>query len=200
MPAIRGVIFDLDGTLVDSRLDFAAMRREIGLPDGTPLLEGLARLSGEARVRGEAVLTRHEWEGAQQATLMAGAGELLAMLAQRGMRLALVTRNRRDVTLATLARLGLEFEIVLTRDDAPPKPDPAAVATICRQWEFVPHEVAVVGDYVFDIEAGRRAGTRTVLYTRGRDPAALPFDATADLVVASLADVDALLAWFERPG
>ncbi len=36
---VRGVIFDLDGTLVDSGLDFDLMRREMGLPPGKPLLE-----------------------------------------------------------------------------------------------------------------------------------------------------------------
>jgi phosphoglycolate phosphatase-like HAD superfamily hydrolase len=41
---IRGVVFDLDGTLVSQELDFEAIRREIGLPTGTPLLEALRQL------------------------------------------------------------------------------------------------------------------------------------------------------------
>lgn len=44
MPMPRGVIFDLDGTLVDSGLDFDSMRREMGLDPGTPILESLATL------------------------------------------------------------------------------------------------------------------------------------------------------------
>jgi len=41
---IRGIIFDLDGTLADSQLDFDAMRREMELPLGLPILEALTRL------------------------------------------------------------------------------------------------------------------------------------------------------------
>ena len=44
MAQVRGIIFDLDGTLVDSRLDFDAMRHEMGLPTGIPILEGLAAI------------------------------------------------------------------------------------------------------------------------------------------------------------
>ena len=43
---VRGVVFDLDGTLVVQELDFDAMRREIGLPPGTPLLEALEGMDG----------------------------------------------------------------------------------------------------------------------------------------------------------
>ena len=42
---IRGFIFDLDGTLVDSRLDFEAIRRDMGLPSRTPILEALERIA-----------------------------------------------------------------------------------------------------------------------------------------------------------
>ena len=44
MPQIRGIIFDMDGTLVDSRLDYDAIRREMGLPAGMPILEGLEQV------------------------------------------------------------------------------------------------------------------------------------------------------------
>ncbi len=44
---VRGVVFDLDGTLVDSRLDFEAMRRQMNLPKGAPLLETIAQLPSE---------------------------------------------------------------------------------------------------------------------------------------------------------
>ncbi len=169
---VRGVIFDLDGTLVDSGLDFDAMRREMGLPPGQPLLETIEALPEHDAQRCRAVLARHEWEGANRATLMPGVARFLATLAERGIHRAVFTRNVREVVLATLARLALDFDTIVAREDAPAKPDPTAVWQICAAWQLTPREVALVGDFRFDIEAGNRAGVRTVLYTAGADPAA----------------------------
>ncbi|HEV3022713.1 MAG TPA: HAD family hydrolase, partial [Pirellulales bacterium] len=195
-----GVIFDLDGTLVDSGLDFEQMRREMGLPPGTPLLEAIASLDEAGRSRCTAILESHEQSGAERASLMPGVVGLLRSLSQRQVRQAVLTRNARKAALATLARLGLTIDLVFARDDAPAKPNPAAIWRICDLWELARHEVAIVGDYVFDIEAGRRAGVRTVLYTAGRDPAGLPGGDQADLCLRSISEPEALVAWLAEPG
>jgi len=54
---LKLVIFDLDGTLLDSPLDFDAIRCEIGLPDGQPILEALEGLPPPERARAEAVIS-----------------------------------------------------------------------------------------------------------------------------------------------
>lgn len=199
---IRGVIFDLDGTLVDSRLDFDQMRREMGLPPGQPVLEALVQLAGDEARRCWAILQRHEAAGARRATLIPGADELLLRLAARGIRCGVFTRNSRRLTREVLGRLGLTVEPVVCREDGPVKPDPAGVLAICRGWGLGTREVLVVGDFRFDIEAGRRAGARTALFTRGRDPAELPFAAEADYVLASFTELEvaALLVWCNAPG
>jgi phosphoglycolate phosphatase-like HAD superfamily hydrolase len=80
-PQLRGVIFDLDGTLVDSRLDFDAMRAEIGIPGRQPVLEYVEKLPpGDFKERCWSILERHEMEGARIATLMPGMATLLARL------------------------------------------------------------------------------------------------------------------------
>lgn len=192
---VLGVVFDLDGTLVDSGLDFEAMRREMGLPRGQPLLEALAELPPPRAQACWAILARHEQQGAQRARLMPGAAELVAALQARGVRQAVLTRNSRETALATLARLGLAFDLVLGRDDAPPKPDPAAILHVCQAWELPPERVAIVGDYRFDLEAGRRAGARTVFYTAGRDTSAVDWAALADFQLECFTRPAALLAW-----
>src|SRR5215211_479337 len=116
---IKGIVFDLDGTLVDSRLDFDAMRREMDLPPDMPILEGLARLNAEHAGRCRTILQRHEFEGAQRAALLPGVSELLAAIEARGIRRAIATRNSRSITAATLAKVGVEFELVFTRDEGP---------------------------------------------------------------------------------
>lgn len=184
---VRGVIFDLDGTLVDSRLDFDAMRREMGFARGQPILETIATLSqGAERERCLEILHEHERRGAHAATLMPGARELLDELSARGLPQAILTRNSRAMTDLALSRLALSFSQVLTREDAPPKPHPGGLHMICSQWELSPTDVLFVGDFHFDLVAGRAAGIRTVLYA----PDDLPdYAHEADELARSLVEI-----------
>ncbi|HWC88195.1 MAG TPA: HAD hydrolase-like protein, partial [Pirellulales bacterium] len=93
----------------------------------------------------------------------------------------------------------IRFEIVWGREDGPVKPDPAAIAQICRTWQLPPERVAIIGDYRFDLEAGRAAGVHTVLYLAGRDPAEIPYLRLADNTLASFARPEDLLAWMLAP-
>lgn len=194
---IRGLIFDLDNTLADSRLDFDAMRREMELPPELPILEALVTLPPVQAARCQQILHRHELAGAQRATLLPGVAELFQVLESRGLRRAIATRNSRSVATATLARLGISAEIVLTRDCGPVKPDPWAVLHVCETWNTAPRHTVVVGDYRFDIECGRAAGSRTVLLVHPHDPRNYPNTERADLVLSSLADYPTLLAWLD---
>jgi HAD superfamily hydrolase (TIGR01509 family) len=191
---ISGIIFDLDGTLVDSGLDFDAMRREMGLPEGMPILEGIKTLAPNDADRCWQILHAHEWAGYERATLLPGAAELLAWLRERALRIGIVTRNSRDVSVASLSRLKVTYDALLTRDDGPIKPDPWPVAEICRLWDMPARRVVMIGDFRFDVESGRAAGTRTVLLA-GVDPAAYPNEERADKVLSSLAQWRELLAW-----
>src|SRR5262245_60872891 len=110
---IQGVIFDLDGTLVDSALDFEAMRREMQLPTGQPILEAIAALPPQRAVICRKILSRHELNGVERARMIPGAGELVELLQRRNIPTAVLTRNSREVTHATLARLALVFDIVI---------------------------------------------------------------------------------------
>jgi len=194
---IRGIVFDLDGTLADSRLDFAAMRQEMELPVDQPILEALAKLEPVYAERCHAILHRHELAGAERAVLLPGVAELLAVLRSRGIRLAIATRNSRRITEVTTTKLGLMADLVLTRDDGPVKPDPWPVLHACEQWQLSPDDVVVIGDYRFDVECGHAAGCRAVLLTDPHDPLTYPNVERADLLLRSLAEHPRLLAWLE---
>ena len=188
---LRGVIFDLDGTLVDSRLDFDAIRRDMSLPPGVPILEAVEQTeSAVERERLQAILHRQELAGAEQATLFEGVIEFLRWLEVQGLPRAVLTRNSRASTEIVLARLGLQFDMVLTREDAPPKPDPAGLLHISQAWNIPPAELLFCGDYLFDLEAGSRAGMMTTLFA----PDELPDFATqADTILKSFRNADAWL-------
>lgn len=191
MAPVRGIIFDMDGTLVDSRLDYHAMRSEMGLPLGVPILESLtATPAGPNRDRMLEVMRLHELRGADDAVLFEGVLDFLSHLAERDIAAGLLTRNSRECTDRTLARLNLNFSHVVTRDDAPPKPDPAGVCMIAASWGLSPGEIIVIGDYLFDLQAGRSAGMRSVLFA----PGDLPHFATeADYVLRDFREAAILL-------
>ncbi|HEY1379112.1 MAG TPA: HAD family hydrolase [Gemmataceae bacterium] len=183
---VRGVVFDLDGTLIHQRLDFEAIRREIGLPPGTPLLEALERLPPAEQDRAWMILDRHELAAADASEVLPGVPEFLGWLDARAVRRAVLTRNSRAAAVASLTRCGLTaFDPVMSRDDAPYKPQPDGLTHICVAWGFRPVEVLMVGDYIYDVQVGRRAGTRTALVTHGRT---WPFAGEADVVFADFAE------------
>jgi HAD superfamily hydrolase (TIGR01509 family) len=189
-PAPRAVIFDLDGTLTEPVLDFDAMRAEIGLPERVPILEYLDGLTPAQRAQAEVVLLRHERAAIAQATLADGCADLLAHLRDREIPIAILTRNVREV-VETFARMfTFRFHAVYTREDGPPKPSPAGALSLCRAMGVDPAHTLAVGDYKFDVIAGRDAGCRTVLVDRaGLAAHELVEWGPPDLVVRSLREL-----------
>lgn len=192
---IRGIIFDLDGTLADSQLDFEAMRHEMGLAPSSPILEAVAQLPADKQQHCHAILHRHELAGAHRATLLPGAAELLDELARRALPIAIVTRNSKPVAQATLEKLGINACPVITREDGPVKPDPWGASEIIRQWKFDPATIVMIGDWIFDIACGHAAGTRTVLLTDATENQT--WTPAPDLILPSLAHYESLLAWMD---
>jgi len=183
--AIRGVLFDMDGVVVHQRLDFLAIKREIfGNTEGF-ILERMEGLPDAERRRAEAILERHETAAAMTAEPMDGIQPFLAWMETRQLRRGLVTRNSRKSVELVLGRLGLRFDAVVTREDAPPKPAPDPVWLACRRMNVEPADALFVGDYEFDMVSGRRAGTRTVLLRS----TTMTESANADYSVASLAEL-----------
>ena len=183
--AIRGVLFDMDGVVVHQRLDFLAIKREIfGNTEGF-ILERMEGLPDAERRRAEAILERHETAAAMTAEPMDGIQPFLAWMETRQLRRGLVTRNSRKSVELVLGRLGLRFDAVVTREDAPPKPAPDPVWLACHRMNVEPADALFVGDYEFDMVSGRRAGTLTVLLRS----TTMTESANADYSVASLAEL-----------
>lgn len=186
---VGGILFDMDGVVVEQRLDFLAIKQEIfGTTHGF-ILERMAELSPRERTRAETILERHEAAAAATAAPTNGIVPFLAWMEARGLRRGLVTRNSRKSVDIVLTRLGFRFDAVVTREDAPPKPAPDPVWLACRRMDLPPSAVLFVGDFEFDMLAGRRAGVRTVLL---RNPAQAASD-HADYSVDSLAELRGLL-------
>lgn len=162
----RHWIFDLDGTLTVAMHDFDAFRASNGLPPDVPILEALDAMSGPEAAALHLSLVGWERDVAGQSLPQPGARELLEALASRGARMGILTRNTKPVALETLAAAQLDSffdeRLVIGRDEAPPKPDPGGVLALLHGWGAPAEDAVMVGDYVFDLQAGRRAGAYTV--------------------------------------
>ena len=165
-------IFDLDGTLTVSAHDFEHIRRELGLAPETPILEALhAMPEGEAAPLWE-LLNELEFYYAGKASVMQGASELLQKLHDDGRQLAILTRNTMPVVKQTLEACRLEHffpvEHILDRDACIPKPSPDGVRHLLDFWHADVDDTVMVGDYIYDLEAGKGAGVATIhVDTRG---------------------------------
>jgi HAD superfamily hydrolase (TIGR01509 family) len=195
-------IFDMDGTLTLSIHDFDGIKRILGLPIDRPILEALNSLPAAQSAQLHQQLDALELDIAHRATAQSGARELLTELRppwwrasrSRGAQIAILTRNSKPNAQATLAACGLaEFfpsELILSRHCCPPKPSPEGILQLLSGWNAQPNRSVMVGDYVFDLEAGRRAGSATVYL----DPTGeFPWQDHADLQITNLAEITAML-------
>ncbi len=186
----RHWIFDMDGTLTVAIHDFEAIRDTLGLPLGQPILETIAALPAEQAAIIRRRLDEIELELARQSKPQEGARELLLGLQQRGVRLGILTRNTQRNACETLRACGLlaffEPECVVGRELTSPKPSPEGIHKLLDYWETPASTAVMIGDYLFDLEAGHRAGTATVYVdVAGQNQ----WTAQADLRVQNLSEL-----------
>jgi phosphoglycolate phosphatase len=167
------VLFDLDGTLVETHIDFDAMRSamsEIAAAAGAPeevyqdrdilgvvyAVEDYLGPGGEAFRRSAFdLLEELEVAGCGNAKPIPHASETLSRLAQQGIRTAIVTRNCRTVASRLVDEFDLRPNLMLTRDDVPRvKPDPEHLLQAMAMLGVTPARSIMVGDHWMDVRAG----------------------------------------------
>ncbi|MHC4561299.1 MAG: HAD family hydrolase [Planctomycetota bacterium] len=186
MSRFDAVIFDMDGTLIEQRIDFAALRAELDVPEGMGIIEAIAQMSPADQAAANATLVEREVAAAHQANLMAGADGTLAAIRSAGLKTALLTRNGPEALEVIFSRFDLPFDLAWTRDQGPIKPEPDGVLRACRELGVRPARTACVGDFRYDIEAANAAGAVSVLLTGGLSPG---FADEADYVIDRLPEL-----------
>lgn len=161
-------IFDMDGTLTHAVHDFEAIKRQLGLPLDRDILSSLELLSEEEKKITHEKLEIIEEEIARKARPQEGCFALLSKLVERGCNLGILTRNSLENAEKTLRYSGLlKFfteEKIICRHKATPKPDPAGIYLLLDTWKAEKRESIMVGDYLFDLLAGKNAGIRTLYF------------------------------------
>lgn len=181
---LRSIVFDLDGTLIDSPLNFDLIRQALAIPEGEYILEYIESLDESLRKEKHRLLEDIEVAAAKEAVLIEGAAEILHLAKKSGIPTAIFTRNCRAVTDIVLSTFTLPVSQVITRDDAKAKPDPEGLNMLLKSWKLKPLEMLYVGDYRFDVECGKKAGVRTALFTAGKP---VDDDYEADFVCSTYA-------------
>ena len=183
-------IFDLDGTLTVAVHDFAAIRRELDLPPERPILEQLARMPDEHAAPRHVRLDEIEAGLVERARAHPGIEPLLTTLEERGAVMGILTRNNKRNALATLRVCGLaghfDPRFVMGRESCALKPSGDGIRRLLDLWGASAGDAVMVGDYLFDLLAGRDAGTATVYV----DPTAtFEHEAWADVSVTRFDEI-----------
>jgi len=202
------VVFDLDGTLVDSRLDIAASVNEALRAAGAPavpagavfpligeplaqILEHLLppKLKDRVPLAVEAYKAHYFEHCFDQSRLYPGVKECLERM--KGLCLAVATTKMTYMAVRLVEAAGLApyFALVQGSEGIPYKPDPEVLRIVLRKTGKRADRSWMVGDTVYDIQAGRAAGMRTCAVTYGIGPAAALEREGPDLLVGSLVDL-----------
>ena len=154
---LKGVVFDMDGTVVDVPYDWGKIKAELET-QGKPILVYLESLEEPERSKKWRVLEKYEHEATEKATLKPGMREFLDSLSSRGVKKALVTNNSLKNTTYLLRKFKLEFDCVISRERGLWKPSGAPILAALEELGLRKEECCVVGDSHFDIRAAQEAG------------------------------------------
>ncbi|KAL4523822.1 hypothetical protein Ndes2526B_g08055 [Nannochloris sp. 'desiccata'] len=172
MPLVYdGVIFDMDGTLSVSCIDYQLMRNTIDVPVGDLFTVMETWTDGDRIKKSMDAILEIEAVAAARSEAMPGLLELLAYLQKSPAKIGLVTRNTPQSVDAFFAAIGEEwrgvFDILLTREHPHVKPDKRCLLYFSDAWGIPPHKLLMVGDSTEDVECGNAAGTATSLIAGG---------------------------------
>jgi 2-phosphoglycolate phosphatase len=206
------IVFDLDGTLVDSRRDIAAAvdhalaavgAPQVGLGAIEPLIgrplsaifaQLLPRSAAHLNERASQAYRDHfSARGSRQSLLFPGVLDCLDALSPIPLAIATTKMTFMAVQVAQEMGLTRHFSLVQGSDGIPHKPDPMVLHQVLDRLKARPAQSWMIGDTVYDIRAGRAAGMRTCAVTHG---IGRPDDLAAeapDLLLDSLAPLPGLL-------
>lgn len=165
----KAVLFDFDGTLTEpGAINFSEIKKAIHCPADKPILEHIELMDENEQKQARSILQHHEMEAAARSMPNRGAEFCLRSLKKKQIPFGILTRNslqavERAIQNFRSVKIG-DFYITITRESVVrPKPSPEGVLYAARSFGVKPQQLLFIGDYLFDIQAGRDAGAVTVL-------------------------------------
>lgn len=218
---VRGVILDLDGTMLHTAQDLHAainrMRHDLSLSAlSQETVSSFVGKGAEHLVRSSLSIDQPEdhvmarFSAAMQlfnlhyqdvngeyASTYPGVHEGLQAMQERGLRMACVTNKPMEFTIPLLYKTGLRdyFEVVYGGDSfSRKKPDPMQMLQVCADFALEPFEIVAIGDSVNDAQAARAAGCRVLMVPYGYNHGHAIQDVDSDGIVSSLLDAARLIS------
>lgn len=158
---VKGVILDMDGTIVESAYNWPEIKSELNT-GGKPILVYLKGLNEPERSQKWAILEKYEQAATLNADLKAGVKELLQFLDHREIKCALVTNNSEKNVSFLLQKFQLQFDYVISRESGLWKPSADPFLKVMQILSLKKEECCVVGDSHFDILAAQASGIQRI--------------------------------------
>jgi phosphoglycolate phosphatase len=222
---IEAIVFDFDGTLAETPLDFGEMKRQlailarnylpsVSIAPSMPALEWLASVAVEVqeyssmktaeefRSKAETLIFDIEMHAAGKGKLFPYTRSMLRKLDSLRIRTAIITRNCTEAVRIVFPDLDDYCACLLTRDHVPHvKPNPEHLLRALNVLSALPGNALMVGDHPMDVETGKRAGALTAGVLSGKSSHEDLIRSGADFVARScealmdVLDGESLLQW-----
>lgn len=215
--AIKGIIFDFDGTIVSQEIDFAKIFFEIKnllssynlkKPEkDLPILEYLEQVKKINGKKAESflkqahhLLIEREKQASEKARPINGIHEFFLQLKKHGIKTGIVTRNSRQVVESLLKKISIPYDVLLAREDVKKvKPHPSHIDIVRKKLKLKKEQVFVVGDHPFDIIAAKKLGVSGCGVLSGGKTKQDFIRAGADFVYKDLTHLKYLLGFENLP-
>lgn len=219
---VKGIIFDLDGTLIDSiEIYFTIVEKVLERLNLPPVSRASILAAAESEnfnwdlvlpeelTKRKTEIIDQAWEIVDEIApplfeknvkLMPGADRILKRMASDGLKVGLVTSTRRSylkIKMQPLKTAGVAelFEAIITSDDTRKRKPAADPLIACAQkLRLDPYKCAYVGDTHTDMQAGRAAGMKTIGVLTGFDPLELLQKETPDAIIESIGHLMEVIA------
>jgi len=173
-PELKGIVFDVDGTLcIPQTWMFGQMRSALGINKRVDILDHIHSLPTAEQEAAQEKIRAIERSAMSSQEPQPGLVSLMEYLESRNIPKGICTRNFDAPVTHLLEKFltGKEFKPIVTREFKPPKPSPAGILHIAKSWGFLEKDggsgdasqLIMVGDSIDDMTAGYAAGAATVL-------------------------------------